>query len=131
DMSLSLEGIGARLQTEDDYTKVVEIIPGGPAAKSKLLDVDDKIIGVAQGDDGEFVDIIGWRITEAVKLIRGTKGTTVRLQIIPAKSEMNTKIKEITLVRDKVKIEDQAAHKEIIEVEQNGYNRRIAVITIP
>ena len=79
DMSLSLEGIGARLQTEDDYTKVAEVIPGGPAAKSGLLKADDKIIGVAQGEDGEFEDIIGWRITDAVKLIRGAKGTLVRL----------------------------------------------------
>ncbi|MFO7525983.1 MAG: carboxy terminal-processing peptidase [Ignavibacteriaceae bacterium] len=131
DMSLSLEGIGARLQTEDDYTKVVEVIPGGPAAKSKLLNVDDKIIGVAQGDEGEFVDIIGWRITEAVKLIRGAKGTKVRLQIIPAKSEVNVRIKEISLVRDKVKIEDQAAQHKIIEIEENGNPRKIGIITIP
>lgn len=131
DMSLSLEGIGARLQTEDDYTKIVEVIPGGPAAKSKLLNVDDKIIGVAQGDEGEFVDIIGWRITEAVKLIRGAKGTKVRLQIIPSQSEVNVRIKEISLVRDKVKIEDQAAQHKIIEIDENGNPRKIGIITIP
>jgi carboxyl-terminal processing protease len=130
-MSLSLEGIGARLQTEDDYTKIVEIIPGGPAAQSKLLNPDDKIIGVAQGDDGEFVDIIGWRITEAVKLIRGPKGTTVRLQIIPAKSDVNARIKEISLVRDKVKIEDQAAKKEVIEIISEDKPLRIGVLQIP
>ena len=89
DMSLSLEGIGARLQTEDDYTKVAEIIPGGPADKSGLLKADDKIIGVAQGEDGEFEDIIGWRITDAVKLIRGAKGTLVRLQILKSGSDLN------------------------------------------
>lgn len=131
DMSLSLEGIGARLQTEDDYTKIVEIIPGGPAAKSKLLNPDDKIIGVAQGEDGEFIDIIGWRITEAVKLIRGPKGTTVRLQIIPAKSDVNGQIKEISLVRDKVKIEDQSAKKEVIEINSDSKAFRIGVIKIP
>jgi carboxyl-terminal processing protease len=131
DMSLSLEGIGARLQTEDDYTKIVEIIPGGPAAQSKLLSPDDKIIAVAQDDGGEFVDIIGWRITEAVKLIRGPKGTTVRLQIIPAGSDVNVKIKEISLVRDKVKIEDQSAKKEIIEITSGNQPLRIGVIQIP
>lgn len=116
DMSLSLEGIGARLQTEDDYTKVAEIIPGGPADKSGLLKADDKIIAVAQGNDGEFEDIIGWRITDAVKLIRGTKGTTVRLQIIKAGSDLNSKPMEISLVREKVKLEDQAAKGSILEI---------------
>ncbi|MCU0364898.1 MAG: PDZ domain-containing protein, partial [Ignavibacteriaceae bacterium] len=85
DMSLSLEGIGARLMSEDGYTKVVEVIPGGPAFKSKDIAVDDRIIAVAQGEDGEFVDVIGWRITDVVKLIRGPKETTVRLQILKAK----------------------------------------------
>ena len=103
DMSLSLEGIGARLQTEDDYTKVAEIIPGGPAAKSGLLKADDKIIGVAQGEDEEFEDIIGWRITDAVKLIRGAKGTLVRLQIIKAGSDLNAKPIEISLDKRKSK----------------------------
>ncbi|MCJ7554508.1 MAG: carboxy terminal-processing peptidase, partial [Ignavibacteriaceae bacterium] len=131
EMSLSLEGIGARLQSEDDYTKIVEIIPGGPAYQSKLLNPDDKIIGVAQGEDGEFVDIIGWRITEAVKLIRGPKGTTVRLQIIPVKSDVDGKIKEISLVRDKVKIEDQSAKKEVIEIIDENKPFRIGVIQIP
>lgn len=131
DMSLSLEGIGARLQTEDDYTKIVEIIPGGPAANSKLLDPDDKIIAVAQGEDGEFVDIIGWRITDAVKLIRGPKGTTVRLQILPAKSDINAKIKEISLVRDKVKLEDQSAKKEVLDIYQDGKTFKVGVIKVP
>ncbi len=131
DMSLSLEGIGARLQTEDEFTKIVEIIPGGPAAKSSQLNPDDKIIAVAQGEDGEFVDIIGWRITDAVKLIRGPKGTTVRLQIIPAKSDINAKIKEISLVREKVKLEDQSAKKEVIELTENGKLFRIGIIKVP
>ena len=131
DMSLSLEGIGARLQTDDDYTKVAEIIPGGPAAKSGLLKADDKIIGVAQGTDGEFEDIIGWRITDAVKLIRGAKGTIVRLQIIKAGSDLNAKPIEISLVRDKVKLEDQAAKGSVLEIMNDEKPFKIGVIDIP
>lgn len=131
DMSLSLEGIGARLQTEDDYTKVFEIIPGGPADKSKELKADDKIIAVAQGEDGEFEDVIGWRINDVVKKIRGEKGTVVRLLIIPAGESLNSKPKEVKLVREKVKIEDQAAKSKTLEVEQNGKKYKIGVIEIP
>jgi carboxyl-terminal processing protease len=131
DMSLSLEGIGARLQTEDDYTKIFEIIPGGPADKSKELKADDRIIAVAQGEDGEFEDVIGWRINDVVKKIRGEKGTIVRLLIIPAGESLNSKPKEIKLVREKVKIEDQAAKSKMIELEQNGKNYKIGVIEIP
>ena len=131
EMSLSLEGIGARLMSEDGYTKVVEIIPGGPAFKSKEIDVDDRIIAVAQETDGEFVDVVGWRITDVVQLIRGPKETTVRLQILKAKDGVTAKPEEITLVRDKVKLEDQAAKKEIIEVTNNGIAYQIGVINIP
>jgi len=131
DMSLSLEGIGARLMSEDGYTKVVEIIPGGPAFQSKKLNVDDRITAVAQGTDGEFEDVIGWRITEVVQLIRGPKETTVRLQILKAKDGALAKPEEISLVRDKVKLEDQAAKKEIVEVVNNGIAYNIGVITIP
>jgi len=131
DMSLSLEGIGARLMSEDGYTKVVEIIPGGPAFKSKEINVDDRIIAVAQDLDGEFVDVIGWRITDVVQLIRGPKETTVRLQILKAKDGATAKPEEIVLVRDKVKLEDQAAKKEVIEVTNNGIAYKIGVITIP
>lgn len=131
DMSLSLEGIGARLQTEDDYTKIFEIIPGGPADKSKELKVDDRIIAVAQGENGEFEDVIGWRINDVVKKIRGERGTIVRLLIIPAGESLNSKPKEIKLVREKVKIEDQAAKSKLIELEQNGKTYKIGVIEIP
>lgn len=131
DMSLSLEGIGARLMIEDGYTKVVEVIPGGPAFKSKKLDVDDRIIAVAQGEGGEFVDVIGWRITDVVKLIRGPKETTVRLQILKAKDGAAAKPEEIILVREKVKLEDQAAKKKIVEVNNNGISFKVGVITIP
>ncbi len=131
DMSRSLEGIGAQLQQEDDYTKVNEIIPGGPAYKSGLLKRNDKIIGVAQGEDGEMVDIIGWRISDVVQLIRGPKGTTVRLEIIPADKGPNAIPHEIKILRDKVTLEEQSAKKDIINIEQNNIFYKIGVITLP
>ncbi len=131
DMSLSLEGIGAQLQQDDDYTKVNEIIPGGPAFKSKLLHRNDKIIAVAQGDDGEMVDVIGWRITDVVQLIRGPKGSTVRLQILEAEDGANALPKEIKIVRDKVKLEEQSAKSDIINIKNNDQNYKLGVITIP
>ena len=131
DMSLSLEGIGARLMTDDGYTKVVEIIPGGPAFKSKKLNADDRIIAVAQGVDGEFVDVVGWRITDVVQLIRGPKESTVRLQILRATDGPTAKPVEISLVRDKVKLEEQAAKSKILEIDNNGIPYRVGVITIP
>ena len=131
DMSLSLEGIGARLMNEDGYTKVVEVIPGGPAFTTKKIEVDDRIIAVAQGEAGEFVDVVGWRITDVVKLIRGPKETIVRLQILRATDGITAKPVEISLVREKVKLEEQAAKKKIVEVINNGITSRIGVITIP
>ncbi len=130
-MSLSLEGIGAQLQTDDEYTKVVSIIPGGPAYKSGLLHQGDRIIGVAQGDSGELVDVIGWRITDVVQLIRGPKGTTVRLQILPADKGVNAQPKEIKIVRDKVKLEEQAAKDTVLNVQDNGKIFKIGVINVP
>lgn len=131
DMSLSVEGIGAQLQNEDEYVKIAEIIPGGPAAKSGLLFPDDRIVGVAQGTAGEMVDIIGWRVNDAVKLIRGEKGTTVRLSILSASDGVNALPKEIILVREKVKLEEQAAKKSILELLKDGKPYRVGVITIP
>ncbi len=131
DMNLSLEGIGARLQTENEYTKIFEVVPGGPAFKSKLLHKDDKIIAVAQGDTGAFVDVIGWRIDDVVKLIRGPKGSVVRLNIIPASEGTNTPPKTVRLVREKVNLEEQAAKKKLLSIKQNGKTYKIGVITIP
>ncbi len=131
DMARSLEGIGAQLQTEDEYTKVAEVIPGGPAFKSKQIHQNDKIIGVAQGKDGAMVDIIGWRITDVVQLIRGPKGSIVRLQIIPASEGLNGQPKEITLVRDKITLEEQSAKDKIINIKDNGKEYKLGVITIP
>lgn len=130
-MSLSLEGIGAQLQTEDEYTKVADIIPGGPAYKSGLLHRGDRITGVGQGDSGEIVDVIGWRITDVVQLIRGPKGTTVRLQILPADQGVNAQSKEIKIVRDKVKLEEQAAKDTVLNIEDNGKAVKIGVINVP
>ena len=131
DMSLSLEGIGARLQSDDGYTKIVEIIPGGPAFKSEKLHVDDRIVAVAQGDSEEFVDVVGWRITDVVQLIRGPKGTKVRLQIIGAGKTLNSIPKEIALIRDKIKLEDQSAQSSVIDIINGGKSYKMGVITIP
>lgn len=130
-MTLSLEGIGAKLQTENDNTKVVEIIPGGPAEKSKLLHPNDFIIGVAQGKDGEMVDVVGWRIDEVVKLIKGPKGSLVRLQVLPAETGLNGPPVVLSFVREKVKLEDQAAKKKTINYSVNGRNLKLGVISLP
>ena len=128
-MSLSLQGIGAVLQTEDEYTKVVRLVPGGPAAKAGNLDPADKIIGVGQADE-DIVDVIGWRLDEVVDLIRGPKNTTVRLEIQPANSS-GSDSKVIAIVRDEVKLEEQSAQKEVIEVKDGEQTRKIGVIDIP
>jgi carboxyl-terminal processing protease len=130
-ISLSLEGIGARLQTENDYTKVVEVLPGGPAEKSGLVHVNDRIVAVAQGDAGEMVDVIGWRIDDVVKLIKGPKGTKVKLQILDGESGVNGKPHVISLVRDKIKLEDQQAKKSVINYTKDGKNLKLGVITLP
>jgi len=130
-MSLSLEGIGASLQTENDYTKVARILPGGDADKSGKLHANDFIIGVAQGKEGEMVDVIGWRLDDVVKLIKGPKGTFVRLLIYPAATGINGPSQEITLVRDKIKLEDQAAKKSVIRYPFNNKEMKLGVITLP
>jgi carboxyl-terminal processing protease len=130
-ISLSLEGIGARLQTENDYTKVVEILPGGPAEKSKLIKVNDRIVSVGQGEDGEMVDVIGWRIDDVVKLIKGPKGTKVRLGILPGETGVGGPTKEFVLVRDKIKLEDQQAKKQMINYQKDGKTMQLGVITLP
>jgi carboxyl-terminal processing protease len=130
-ISLSLEGIGARLQSENDFTKVIEILPGGPAEKTKLVQVNDRIVAVAQGDDGQFVDVVGWRLDDVVKLIKGPKGTKVRLQILPAETGVNGKPQEVALIRDKIKLEDQEAKKKMVNYQKNGKNMRLGVITLP
>lgn len=130
-MSLSLEGIGAVLQNEDEYTKILRLIPGGPAERSKLLKAADRIISVGQGAEGEMLDIVGWRLDEVVNKIRGPKGTLVRLEIIPSDAGDEHQTKIINIVRDKVKLEEQSAKKEIIKVERDTKIHKIGVIDIP
>lgn len=130
-MSLSLEGIGAVLQSDNDQVKIVRLVPAGPAAKTKLVAPADKIIGVAQGNK-EMVDVIGWRLDEVVKLIRGPKGSVVRLEIIPASNAPNdqtTKIVPIT--REAVKLEEQAAKKSVLKLKQDGRDYKLGIIEIP
>jgi carboxyl-terminal processing protease len=130
-ISLSLEGIGARLQTENDYTKVVEVLPGGPAEKSGRVNVNDRIVAVGQGEDGEMVDVVGWRIDDVVKLIKGPKGTKVKLGILPAETGVGGPVKEFVLVRDKIKLEDRQAKKKLINYQKDGKNLKLGVITLP
>jgi carboxyl-terminal processing protease len=130
-MKLSLEGIGAQLQTDNDYTKISRILPGGPAEKSDKIHANDLITGVAQGKDGEMADVIGWRLDEVVKLIKGPKGTIVRIQFLPASTGVNGPSQEITLVRDKIKLEDQAAKKSVINYNLGGKDLRLGVISLP
>jgi carboxyl-terminal processing protease len=129
-MSLSLEGIGAVLQSEDEFTKIVRLVPAGPADKGKQLKPGDRIVSVAQADK-EFMDIVGWRIDEVVELIRGPKGTTVRLQVIPAGSMDETQTRTISIVRNTVKLEDQAAQKKILTIKRGEEALRIGVIKLP
>ncbi|MCO4787016.1 carboxy terminal-processing peptidase [Marinomonas atlantica] len=128
-MSLSLEGIGAVLQMEDDYTKVVRLIPGGPAEARKELAPNDRIIAV--GQEGEpMIDVVGMRLDDVVDMIRGERGTDVILEIIPANSNTQNS-KKITITREKVKLEDQSAQKKIVEVERGGETFKVGVIELP
>lgn len=130
-MSLSLEGIGAMLGIEDEYVKVVRLIPAGPADKSGELKPDDRIIGVGQGSDGDLVDVVGWRLDDVVDLIRGPKETIVRLKVIPANTLDNHKTRTVSIIRNTVKLEEQAAHKEIIELKGKDRLYKLGVIVIP
>ncbi len=131
DMSLKFQGIGAQLTTEDEYTKVVRILPGGPAERSKALAPNDRIIGVAQGEDGEMLDVVGMRLDDVVQKIRGPKGSVVRLLILPASATDETETKEIRLVRDEIILEERAAKAETVELTHEGHLYKIGVINIP
>ncbi|MFD2571118.1 carboxy terminal-processing peptidase [Spirosoma soli] len=131
EMSQSLEGIGAMLQEDGDYIKITNVLPGGPAFKSNLLKVNDKIAGVAQGDNGQMVNTMNWQVDEVVKLIKGPKGTVVRLQVVSPDAIAGAPPKEIRLVREKIKLEEQRAKKEVIEITDNGKPFKIGVINVP
>lgn len=130
-MRLSLEGIGAVLRMEEEQTVIVELVPGGPADLSKELKPNDRIIGVAQGDKGPLVDVVGWRLDDVVDLIRGPRGSVVRLQVLPAESKVNGPIKTVRLVRNEIRLEKQAAKSEVKTIHQGERSYRIGIITIP
>lgn len=130
DMKLSLEGIGAVLQSDDVYTKVTTIVSEGPADKSDEIKVDDRIIAVGQGND-PLVDVVGWRLDDVVDLIRGNAGSQVRLEIEAANSSVQGKTKIISIIREKVKLEEQGAKSEVIEIIQDGKNLNVGVIDLP
>ena len=130
-MSLSLEGIGALLSSDGLYTSISSLVPGGPAEKTESLNPEDKIIGVGQDEDGEIVDVIGWRIDDVVDLIRGPKGSKVRLEVIPSTSLSDTETKEIEIIRNVVKLEDQAAEKKVLSLTRNNKEYKVGVIQLP
>ena len=129
-MSLSYDGIGASLQLEGDYVEVTNIIPGGPAQIDGQLKPEDRITAV--GEEGsELVDVIGWRLDDVVQKIRGPGGTRVRLQVLPAGATPGSSEKTIELIRDKIKLDEQRAKKDLLEIPFNGRNYRIGVINVP
>jgi len=130
-MSLSLEGIGAVLQSDNEYTKVVRLVPGGPASKQGQLEPADRIVSVKQDDEEKPVNVIGWRLDEVVDLIRGPRESTVTLEVIPADAPDETVTETIAIERDKVKLEEQSASKEVIEFERGNTTYSIGVINIP
>ncbi|GGE59976.1 peptidase S41 [Pedobacter psychrotolerans] len=130
EMSRSFEGIGARLQLENEVVKIAEIIPGGPAFKGKQLTAGDRVIAVAQGNE-DFVDIVGWRLDATVSKIKGPKGTKVRLKVIPVGKEMSSKPVIIEMMREKVILEDQSAKKKVKTINSNGKDYKVGIISLP
>ena len=128
-MSLSLEGIGAVLRNEDEYTEVVRLVPAGPADKAGDLKPNDRIVSVGHGDAGPLIDVVGWRLDDVVDLIRGPKGSTVRLEIQADAGETGTRI--ISITRDTVQLEEQAAQKKLLTLERGGQAFRLGVIEVP
>jgi len=127
----SLEGIGATLQQEADYTKIVELRPGGPAFLSGEVNAEDRVVAVGQGADGEMVNVVGWRSDEVAGQIRGAKGTLVRLELLPGGASLGAETKMVNLVRDKIKLDDAVASSKVIKYTQNGTDFNIGVITVP
>lgn len=130
-MSLSLEGIGAILQSDNEYTLVRQVLKGGPADKSGVLHEDDRIIAVGQGLNEPFVDVIGWRIDDVVDLIRGKKDSIVRLQVLPKGMPASAKPKIVTLTRSRIELEDEAAKQSVIEIPKGDKTVKVGVINLP
>lgn len=132
-MSNTLEGIGAVLQKQDDVVAIREIVPGGPASKTGKVKPGDRVVGVGQGSSGAMEDVVGWRIDDVVAKIRGSKGSTVRLDIVPAESPLDAKPVRVSIVRDRVRLEDQAAKAETIDVPGTAGRpaQKIGVIKLP
>ncbi len=130
-IKLSLTGIGARLQWDDGYTKLIELVPGGPAIRSKKLKPGDRIIAVAQGTEGEPVDVVEMELDKVVDKIRGEKGTLVRLTIIPAAAADDSETREVLLIRDKIKLTDSLAKGQVIDYPEEGLQPRLGVIDLP
>ncbi|CAH1045334.1 carboxy terminal-processing peptidase [Halomonas sp. TD01] len=129
-MSLSLEGIGALLQADGEYVKVSSLVPGGPADRAGVLEPADRIIAVGQ-EEGDMVNVVGMRLDNVVDLIRGPKGSVVRLDVVPAQAVDMTRSQIVEITRDTVSLEDQAAHSEVINIERDGKPHRIGVIDVP
>ncbi|MDO6446041.1 carboxy terminal-processing peptidase [Colwellia sp. 1_MG-2023] len=131
DMNLSLEGIGAVLRAEEDYTVIQSIVTGGPADKSKALKPKDRIVGVSQGEE-KFEDVIGWRLDDVVDLIKGPKGSKVRLQVLSGEEIDESSIKVVSIIRDKIILEDRAAKSEVFyEKPGDESSKKLGVINIP
>lgn len=130
-LSLSLQGIGAQLTREDEYTVIVDLIKGGPAERSNQLSAGDRIIGIGQGPDGEIEDVVGMRTDDVVAQIRGEQGTVVRLNVIPANAVNESSATVVSLTRDIVRLEDQSARAETIEVPHNGHDFKVGIIHLP
>ena len=130
-MSLKLEGIGALLTTEDDYAKIVSLVPGGPAEKSGQIDPEDKITRIKQEDSDEFEDVIGWRVDEVVDLIRGKSGTSLDIEFIPFDSEDNSNRKIVNLIREEIKLEDRAAKSRVHSLRVIDEEYKIGIIDLP
>ena len=130
-LSLSLQGIGAQLTTDEEYTKVVELITGGPAERGNELQAGDRIIGIGQGSDGDIQDVVGMRLDDVVSQIRGEKGTVVRLNVIPAEAVSESSATVVSITRDTVKLEDQSAKSEVLELSYSGEDYKVGVISLP
>ena len=130
DISLTFDGIGAVLRTEDEYTSVARIVPAGPADKANNIKAADRITGVGQGEKGPIIDVVGWRLDDVVELIRGPAGSVVRLEVIPSEADDDS-TKLIQITRNKVQLEEQSAKKKLLTFQQNGETKKVGVIEVP